>query len=80
MTGDHVLTRCYMYCKKYGNFIMNYYIFSAEMPACLAKFDTKFRACMTQNQIVPDQYFKFLANSTDGLQMSFNQLNQTICS
>ncbi|XP_060074129.1 uncharacterized protein LOC132553865 [Ylistrum balloti] len=50
-----------------------------EMPACLGKFDTRFKSCMTSNQINQDFFFKLLGNTTEGLQMTYDQLRNVTC-
>ncbi|XP_033763903.1 uncharacterized protein LOC117345069 [Pecten maximus] len=50
-----------------------------EMPACLGKFDTRFKSCMTSNQINQDYFFKLLGNTTEGLQMTYDQLKNLTC-
>ncbi|XP_069115668.1 uncharacterized protein [Argopecten irradians] len=50
-----------------------------EMPACLGKFDTRFKSCMTSNQINQDYFFKLLGNTTEGLQMTYDQLKNVTC-
>ncbi|KAJ8320138.1 hypothetical protein KUTeg_002606 [Tegillarca granosa] len=50
------------------------------MPPCLQKFDTKFKACMTQNNIPPDNFFKLLANTSEGTGMTLQQLKNSTCS
>ncbi|OWF40319.1 uncharacterized protein LOC110463981 [Mizuhopecten yessoensis] len=50
-----------------------------EMPACLGKFDARFKACMGQNQVNDDYFFKLLGNTTEGLQMTYDQLKNMTC-
>ncbi|XP_071144831.1 uncharacterized protein [Mytilus edulis] len=51
-----------------------------QMPPCLAKFDKKFRACMTEKKIIAENFFKLLSNTSDGTGMTMQQLNNTTCS
>ncbi|KAK3104452.1 hypothetical protein FSP39_002380 [Pinctada imbricata] len=51
-----------------------------EMPPCLKKFDTKFKGCMSQKNVNPENYFKLLANTTEGTGMNFDQLRKQTCS
>ena len=50
-----------------------------QMPPCLAKFDKKFRACMTEKKIIAENFFKLLSNTSDGTGMTMQQLNNTTC-
>lgn len=49
------------------------------MPPCLKKFDDNFKSCMTQQKINHDNYFKLLANQTEGTGMTFPQLRDSTC-
>lgn len=49
------------------------------MPPCLGKFDKKFRECMSQKNIVPENFFKLLSNITDGTGMNMAQLKNYTC-
>lgn len=50
-----------------------------EMPPCLKRFDDNFKSCMTQQKINHDNYFKLLANQTEGTGMTFPQLRDSTC-
>ncbi|XP_062594242.1 uncharacterized protein LOC134255747 [Saccostrea cucullata] len=50
-----------------------------EMPPCLKKFDDKFKSCMTQQKVNQENYFKLLANQTEGTGMTFPQLRDSTC-
>ncbi|XP_048770713.2 uncharacterized protein LOC125676854 [Ostrea edulis] len=50
-----------------------------EMPPCLKKFDENFKACMTQQKVNQENYFKLLANQTEGTGMTFKQLRDSTC-
>lgn len=55
------------------------FFFTAEMPPCLKRFDDNFKSCMTQQKVNHENYFKLLANQTEGTGMTFDQLRDSTC-
>ena len=56
-----------------------WYLSAGAMPPCLGKFDKKFRDCMAQKKITPENFFKLLANVSDGTGMTLGQLKNNTC-